>query len=127
MEGSERIQFLVQGSAAKPYEVTFVKTGKELAAFCTCQAGKNGLSCKHRLNILDGSQNNIVSDNPHEVAKVQTWVPGTSIQREIRNVKISQARVKAANWELSEAQRRLAQIMHAPTEYDHDTDITIIK
>ncbi len=46
MERSERIQFLIQDSAAKPYKVTFVKTGKELAAFCTCQAGQNGLSCK---------------------------------------------------------------------------------
>ena len=127
MKKIERIQFLIQDSVAKSYEVTFVRTGKELTAFCTCQAAQNGLSCKHRLNILDGGQNNIVSDNPHEVAIVQTWLPNTSIQRELRNVKISQARVKAANWELSEAKRRLAQVMHTPTEYEHDTDITIIK
>lgn len=127
MERSERIQFLVQGSAAKPYEVTFVKTGKELAAFCTCQSGKSRLSCKHRLDILDGNPNNIVSGNPQEVAKVQNWLPNTSIQQELRNVKISQARVKAANWELAEAKRRLAQVMHILTQYDPDKDTTIIK
>ena len=56
MEISERMQFLVQGSSAEPYEVTFVQAGKELSASCTCQAGQNGLHCKHRLNILEGSQ-----------------------------------------------------------------------
>ena len=127
MERSERIQFLVQGSAAEPYEVTFVKIGKELAAFCTCQSGENKLSCQHRLDILEGNSNNIVSGNTDEVAKVQNWLRNTSIQQELRNVKISQARVKAANWELVEAKRRLAQVMHTLTQYDHDNDTTIIK
>ena len=49
------LQFLVQGSSAEPYE-TFVQAGKELSASCTCQAGQNGSHCKHRLNILEGSQ-----------------------------------------------------------------------
>lgn len=106
-----QIQFLVQGSAAEPYEVTFVKSGKELSAFCTCQAAQNRMYCKHRLNILEGSQKNIVSDNVSDVAEVESWLPGSSLQQEILNVKNCEDRVKAANKELSDAKRRLVQVM----------------
>ena len=109
MEQKEQIQFLVQGSGAEPYEVTFVKTGSEFSARCTCQAGQNELHCKHRVNILEGSLKNIVSENVSDVAKVQSWLPGSSIQHELRNLKICEARVKAANYELSEVKRRLAK------------------
>lgn len=124
---SESIQFLVQGSAAEPYEVTFVKTGQEFSARCTCRAGLNGVLCKHRLNILEGSQKDIVSDNVSDVAKVQSWLPGSSIQQELRNLKICEARVKAAQHELSEVKRRLAEVMNASITYDHDSDVTIIR
>ena len=54
MKTTESIRFLVQGSSAEPYEVTFVKRGENLSASCTCPDGQNRLSCKHRLNILEG-------------------------------------------------------------------------
>ena len=124
---SECIQFLVQGSAAEPYEVTFVRTGTEFSARCTCLFGQNGLLCKHRVNILEGHLKNIVSDNVSDVDKVQSWLPGSSIQHELRNLKICEARVKAANHELSEVQHRLAEVMNASITYDHDSDVRIIR
>jgi len=39
---SEIIKFLVTGSAAKPYEVEFVKDGAELKVYCNCLAGSHG-------------------------------------------------------------------------------------
>ena len=127
METTKSIRFLVQGSTPEPYEVTFVKSGGEISASCTCQAAQNGMSCKHRLNILEGSQKNIVSDNVSDVVTVLKWLPGTSIHQVIRKVRICEARVKAANWELSEAKRKLSEVMNTTTTYNHDTDVFIIK
>ncbi len=127
METTESIRFLVQGSASELYEVTFIRMGKELTAFCTCQDGQNRLHCKHRVSILKGSQKNIVSDNVSDVAKVQSWLPGLSIQQTLQHVKICEVRVKAANWEFSDAKRKLAEVMNDTIKYDHDTDVIIIK
>ncbi len=127
MDTTASIRFLVQGSAPEPYEVTFVRKGKELTAFCTCQDEQNRSHCKHRVNILEGSQKNIVSDNVSDVAKVQSWLPGSSMQQALRHVKICEARVKAANWEFSDAKRKLAEAMNDTIIYNHDSDVIIIK
>ncbi len=127
MKATASIRFLVQGSTPKPYEVTFVRNGKELTAFCTCQAGQSKLYCKHRVSILKGSEKNVVSDNVSDVAKVQSWLPGSSIQQALRHVKICEARVKAANWEFSDAKRKLAEVMNDTIIYNHDSDVIIIK
>ena len=127
METTECIRFLVQGSTPEPHEVTFVKSGGEISANCTCQTAQNGISCKHRLNILEGSQKNIVSDNVSDVVEVLKWLPGTSIHQVMRKVKICEARVKAANRELSDAKRKLSEVLNTITTYDHDSEVFIIK
>lgn len=63
----ETREFLVQGSALEPYKVTFKKVGGNLSAYCTCPAGENGMYCKHRFNILEGSTKGIVSGNEADV------------------------------------------------------------
>ena len=127
MKTTERIRFLVQGTTPEPYEVSFVKSGGEISASCTCQAARNGKYCEHRLNILEGSQKNIVSDNVSDVVKVLKWLPGTSIHQLMNRVKKCEARVKAANRELSKAKRKLSEVMNTTTTYDHDSEVFIIK
>ena len=49
------LRFYIQGSAAKPYLVTFEGKGQDLAAFCSCPAGrKGGMFCKHVAALLKG-------------------------------------------------------------------------
>ena len=60
--------FHVKGSSTRPYEVVFLKEGDHITALCDCMAGKNGQHCKHRFRILDGSDQDIVSDNTEEIA-----------------------------------------------------------
>ncbi|MDR2891576.1 MAG: SWIM zinc finger domain-containing protein [Deltaproteobacteria bacterium] len=60
------LQYYVQGSAAKPYLVTFEDEGQGLKAFCSCPAGKRGgLFCKHVAALLNGDVSKLVapSDN----------------------------------------------------------------
>ncbi len=76
----ETTQFKVQGSAAEPYTTTFKRDGINLIAHCTCPAGEVGQYCKHRLRILSGETDGIVSGNEKDVVIVQSWLKGTDVE-----------------------------------------------
>ena len=79
--------FLVQGSAAEPYRITVSRRDMgKLSAFCSCPAGENGTFCKHRVQILRGSTEGIVSKNQADVAIVAGWLAGTDVERALRTV-----------------------------------------
>lgn len=83
---SERVEFLVQGSTADPYRVSFWRVGDNVKSSCTCQAGKNGLACKHRLNLLDGDVTNLVSSGPDSFQKLQRLLEGSDVGVALRGV-----------------------------------------
>ena len=111
MFGEQQVQFEVQGSAAEPYLVRFIKSGDNLSAYCTCPAGQNGMYCKHRFLILEGETKNIVSGNGDKVELVSSWLPGSDVEAAMQNVKIMEANVERAKKELSAAKKALATAM----------------
>ena len=98
--------FMVKGSSSKPYEVVFLKEGDHVTALCDCMAGKNGQHCKHRFRILEGSQQDIVSDNAGEVAEVLIWLVGSDLEEAM--TEISNATTPA---EVTAAKKKAARIM----------------
>ena len=106
-----KIKFLVQGSSDEPYEVIFSKEGERVTISCTCTAGQYGRSCKHRLNILSGKRNAIVSGNLEDVDTVKSWLPGSHLESALSNVEAAERRAAEAKRNLSAAKNRLAQIM----------------
>ena len=76
---TNKLTFLVQGSAQEPYEVSFIKHNDNLNAYCTCPAGALGQFCKHKFNILEGSSKAVVSDNTSKVEIVPTWLAGSDV------------------------------------------------
>jgi len=106
------IAFAVQGSAPEPYTTTFMKEGQNITARCTCQGGRFGKWCKHRLRILQGSVQGIVSKNKDEVSVVQSWLPGTDVEKALKeHVKAEQA-LDAARKRFGVAKRMLESLMH---------------
>lgn len=106
------VTFLVQGSADEPYKVLFVNRGDgNISAFCTCPAGMNGLYCKHRINIINGKTDAIVSSNRAEVRKIQSWLIGSNIEAASREVESATRAVETAKAWLTDARKRLAQAM----------------
>ncbi len=109
----EELIFLVKGSSADPYEVTFIKDGSSLTALCTCPAGTYGNFCKHRISILDGITDMIASDNADQAAIVVGWLKdtdvGTALSEMRQAEKISDPDKKA----LSAAKRKLARAMNS--------------
>jgi hypothetical protein len=104
----EKLQFSIQGSAKEPYRVTFQKNGLNLSAYCTCPAGDNGQYCKHRLNILGGITEGIVSGNETDVEIVASWLSGTDVETAMNAVMDAEEKYEAAKRELSAAKKRLA-------------------
>jgi hypothetical protein len=107
----EEIIFTVQGSAAEPYTVLFLKNGPNLTARCTCPAGAVGQYCKHRIRILEGSDEGIVSGNENAVNKVVSWLPGTAVEKALGDVRASEIRLELAKSELTGLKKKLARVL----------------
>jgi len=103
----------VKGSSADPYEVTFIKDGDSLTALCSCPAGQYGNFCKHRISILDGNSDAIVSDNGDAVSTILEWLQGTDVAAalsEFRDLERASDTPKSA---LVAAKRKLARAMNS--------------
>ncbi|MDD2851601.1 MAG: SWIM zinc finger family protein [Desulfuromonadaceae bacterium] len=104
----ERV-FFVQGSAQEPYKVSFQKNNNNLTAYCTCPAGENGQYCKHRLNILGGTTDGLVSENIHDVETVISWLSGTDLEIALNEFKFAEYQFDNAKRKLAEAKKRLSK------------------
>lgn len=106
----EEINFLVQGSAPEPYEVTFLWDGSRLSALCTCPAGQNGQYCKHRIGILENTPSGIVSDNSESISQVLSWLEGTTLESALSEYRQADEALVDAK-KLSAAKKTLARVM----------------
>ena len=108
----QEIAFLVQGSAAEPYEVRFVKRSEtNLSAYCTCPAGENGKHCKHRSEILTGSTDGIVSGNQDDVQTVCAWMVGTDVESALMEMLQLEKEADRIKKSLAAAKTKLATAM----------------
>ena len=106
------LSFLVKGSAADPYEVTFIKDGDSLTALCTCPAGQFGNFCKHRITILDGDDKAIVSDNGNRVATIVEWLQGTDVAAALSEFRKLEKAGDVSKSVLAVAKKKLARAMN---------------
>lgn len=109
----EELVFLVKGSSAEPYEVTFIKDGDSLTALCTCPAGTYGNYCKHRISILDGNANNISSDNADQASKIVDWLSGTDVEAALTEMRAAEEIADPDKTTLNAAKRKLARAMNS--------------
>lgn len=105
------LEFLVKGSARKPYLVTFTKENGNLNAFCTCPAGENGQYCKHRFGILSGSTKCIESNNSEQVTVVQSWLQGSDLELALIELAESEHEYDRVKKRLSSAKKNVAKAM----------------
>ena len=105
------ISFRVAGSAAEPYEVTFLRTNGKVAAFCTCPAGENGQYCKHRLAIMEGCAAAIVGQNQGDIETVRAWLVGTELETALSEFRQAESVYEAAKTALGTAKKDLAKKM----------------
>jgi hypothetical protein len=113
MESGEmnELSFLVKGSSAEPYEVTFIKDGNSLTALCSCPAGQYGNFCKHRISILEGDGKAIISDNASRVPTIIDWLQGTDVAAALTEFREIEKADKPKSV-LVAAKRKLARAMN---------------
>ena len=109
----EEIIFLVKGSSADPYEVTFIKDGTSLTAICTCPAGTYGNYCKHRISILAGNAEAISSNNADKAATVVSWLAGTDVEAALSEMREAEKIADPEKKAFSAAKRKLARAMNS--------------
>lgn len=109
----EELIFLVKGSSADPYEVTFIKDGSSLTALCTCPAGTYGNFCKHRISILDGITDMIASDNVEQAAIVVSWLKDTDVGTALSEMRQAEKIADPEKKALNAAKRKLARTMNS--------------
>ncbi|WP_148222916.1 hypothetical protein [Paraburkholderia xenovorans] len=96
------IMFHVQGSSDEPYEVVFRRQPVGFTASCTCVAGANGQSCKHRINLILGVTTDVVSGNISAIPLIQSWVSGSAYET-------AAAQLFQAEQEFEQVKKRVAQ------------------
>lgn len=108
------IKFLVQGSEEEPYEIIFDKEGDRVTATCSCPAGVKGPTgqcCKHRIGILRGDSDRVVSANIEDIKIVQGWIAGSDIEIEVHKLAEGEAELERARRKVAAAKKALAKVM----------------
>lgn len=108
----ERLEFLVEGSQGDEYSITFEVNGSNANAFCNCQAGSNGLYCKHRFAIMDGDVSRLLSANAADVVRLKTLMKGSDLEEAYNRVLIAEAAYATAKRNLDAAKKTLAKVMY---------------
>jgi uncharacterized Zn finger protein len=112
MNSSDTFEFLVQGSAAEPYVISFRRRdAKNISAYCTCPAGDSGMSCKHRVRILRGLVEGVVSANTEDVITVAGWLAGSDAETALQTIDDLEKEAERIKKALSAAKKALAQCL----------------
>ncbi|MBF0158609.1 MAG: hypothetical protein HQL58_03710 [Magnetococcales bacterium] len=104
----KEIQFLVKGSAPDPYKVVVSKNEGNLTLLCSCSTGHKDTLCKHRIDILSGVVDRVVSHNTKDIAYVREMIEGTDVERAMH--RLNDASVHLANAQEDYEQARLSLI-----------------
>ncbi|WP_295430706.1 SWIM zinc finger family protein [uncultured Thiodictyon sp.] len=107
-----RVSFLVAGSAEEPYEVIFRNENGKVNVFCTCPAGENGLHCKHRLAIIEGSASAVVSANLDELEVVRTWLNGSDLEMACSEFRDAEKSFEEAKARFAKVKKKLGKVMN---------------
>ncbi|MBF0213529.1 MAG: hypothetical protein HQM00_08195 [Magnetococcales bacterium] len=104
------MRFQVQGTQNQPLEVIITKNGKNLTATCSCSTGTHDI-CQHRINILSGSAQGIISKNTDDVKKITSWVAGTDVGKALHDVMEGLKLLENAQEDFNSARKRLIKAL----------------
>ena len=104
-------EFSVQGSEAEPYKVIFEKDETSLRGSCTCRAGIFGQLCKHRLLILGGLTDGVVSSSLDDVGEVASWLAGTNVAAALADLAALEAEKAVIETRIKQAKKVVAQAL----------------
>ncbi len=69
------------------------------------------MHCKHRLRILGGNREYIISGNEDEVSTVISWLPGSNIEDALQSISAAEKKFETAKKELARAKKKLDEAL----------------
>lgn len=105
------LRFTVESSSGdRDYEVRAIREGERVRMTCECDAARNGLHCKHRVNLLVGTpkEQKLTSGNPADVKLLRDWVAGTPLESALSTVVEAEREFDVIKSRLSKAKKVLA-------------------
>jgi hypothetical protein len=91
--------FEIEGSAGVVHQVSVRRTGGELLIRCTCEAGRNKMVCKHRLELLT------------EDETLQGWLPGSALSKQLAIVASAERAADQAKQSFAREKKLLGRLM----------------
>jgi hypothetical protein len=106
-----RLAFIVEGSKGDKYEIIADRVDGRVIVSCTCKGARNGNHCRHRVNLLEGIVDDLLSDNDTEVALLPAMLLGTPLASAMDRYREADHAAEAAKRNLEGAKHALARIM----------------
>ena len=110
----QELIFHVRGSKDEPYEIRIIHRDEgKLSAYCTCQAGSNGMHCKHRIGILTGKPENVIEHpkNKDSLLTVAGWVKGSDIEAVLNELHAAENELEKIKFTVVRLKKSLAKAM----------------
>ncbi len=108
----DKLEFFVSGSRGDVYTIKFEKAGSNLNAYCTWEAGQNGIYCKHRFALMNGEYSSLLSENIDDLPKLKTMMEGTDVEIAFLEVIKLEKIFEMAKADLQKAKKNLARAMY---------------
>lgn len=103
--------FRHEGSEAEPYELVYKSSEGNVVFSCNCRAGQVGLTCKHRLNLLNGNLKGLVSGNLIDVEEMIKDSINSKIANGLKEIAEAEAAANAAKKRLEMAKKKFGAIL----------------
>jgi DNA polymerase III subunit epsilon len=117
------LHFVVEGSSGNEYEVVASRNGANFRMTCSCEAGANGVFCKHRSALLNGSFDTLISGNRSDVEKLREMVAGTDAEGLFRDIEVLEDEQREIDAKLKHAKRALSVALGRPKRHSGAGDV----
>ena len=107
----DELIFEIAGSAGVVYEVRVLRAEGRLNLSCSCDAGRNGMACKHRIALLSGDAAAVISNNAAAASSIVTWLPDTPLAQAIAALADAEATAEVAKRAVTKAKKSLGRVM----------------
>lgn len=107
----KQFHFLVQGSASQPYSVTVKSSLNKLNIYCTCPAGSLGQNCKHKIQIMQGGQAKVISNNLDELGIIPDLVNQSPISDAMKRLSDLESEAHTLKLEISSTKKQIASLL----------------
>jgi hypothetical protein len=84
--------FKMKGSEGDIYTVVAEKVGKNLTIKCSCPAGQNSTYCHHRIELLKGDTQNMISKNIDDVSRLKAMLKGSDVEVAMKELLVVEKR-----------------------------------